>query len=470
MRPSRREFVKWVTASGIALSLSRLESAEAAGFSARAPTCRGAGTSIRPPLAPAGSMASPRSPAQSFTPPIFAPPICRAGRQRPRTPSWSARPMPRMSTSAWTSRASAAPSKPSVVVTAADLVKIGTRVPEFYTGDLFCPIGKTPLYLGQPVGAADLRDSSMPSMHARLALRDGTFVKFGEETGPVAVAGLRRVPLYARRWPDAGRARCLFAGPGRLGVSQGRSRTRRCRSGRPSPRTPWRPMPRPRFMASRSAPSSHPKNPALLVLDRELRDAVGRPDVSRTGMRARLVQREERKTRTGARRAVALRGGGVRSRICSARRARRSSRRASTPSSPMSAAAFGGRDHTPFVLYVALAAMFFPGKPVRLAHDRYQQFQGGIKRHAIKMHSRIGVDRATGKIQAFAADHVLDGGGLANFSPTVATVAADRLDRHLRRSEGRRHHRGASYPRRDRGIDARLRNAAVHDRARSIDR
>ncbi len=43
---------------------------------------------------------------------------------------------------------------------------------------------------------------------------------------------------------------------------------------------------------------------------------------------------------------------------------------------------FGGRDHTPFLLYVALAAMFFPGRPVRLAHDRYQQFQAGIKRHA----------------------------------------------------------------------------------------
>jgi CO/xanthine dehydrogenase Mo-binding subunit len=38
---------------------------------------------------------------------------------------------------------------------------------------------------------------------------------------------------------------------------------------------------------------------------------------------------------------------------------------------------FGGRDHTPFPLYVALAAMFFPGRAVRLAHDRYQQFQGG---------------------------------------------------------------------------------------------
>ena len=85
---------------------------------------------------------------------------------------------------------------------------------------------------------------------------------------------------------------------------------------------------------------------------------------------------------------------------------------------------FGGRDHTPFPLYVALAAMFLPGRPVRLAHDRYQQFQGGIKRHAFKMRTRIGVDRATGKISAFAADHVLDGGGLANFSANVATVGA----------------------------------------------
>ena len=41
--------------------------------------------------------------------------------------------------------------KPAVVVTAADLARIGTRVPEFYAGDLFCPLGTTPLYLGQPV-------------------------------------------------------------------------------------------------------------------------------------------------------------------------------------------------------------------------------------------------------------------------------------------------------------------------------
>ena len=86
---------------------------------------------------------------------------------------------------------------------------------------------------------------------------------------------------------------------------------------------------------------------------------------------------------------------------------------------------FGGRDHTPFPLYVALAAMFFPDRPVRLANNRYEQFQSGIKRHAFSIQSRMGVDRATGKIFAFAADHVLHGGGLANFSPNVATVAAN---------------------------------------------
>jgi CO/xanthine dehydrogenase Mo-binding subunit len=86
---------------------------------------------------------------------------------------------------------------------------------------------------------------------------------------------------------------------------------------------------------------------------------------------------------------------------------------------------FGGRDHTPFPLYVALAAMFFPDRPVRLANNRFEQFQSGIKRHAFKIRTRMGVDRTTGKIVGFAADHALDGGGLANFSVSVATVSAN---------------------------------------------
>ena len=44
----------------------------------------------------------------------------------------------------------AGPLRPSAVATADDLARIGVRVPELYAGDLLCPVGKTPLYLGQP--------------------------------------------------------------------------------------------------------------------------------------------------------------------------------------------------------------------------------------------------------------------------------------------------------------------------------
>ena len=89
--------------------------------------------------------------------------------------------------------------KPSVVVTSADLDKIGTRVPEFYTGDLFRPLGKTPLYLGQPVGLL-IFETFDAFDQARLALRDGTFVRFGEETGPVAM------PNYGATFHACGRS------------------------------------------------------------------------------------------------------------------------------------------------------------------------------------------------------------------------------------------------------------------------
>ena len=86
--------------------------------------------------------------------------------------------------------------------------------------------------------------------------------------------------------------------------------------------------------------------------------------------------------------------------------------------------AFGGKDHTIYPLYAALAGLFSPGRPVRLANDRFDQFQFGIKRHAVTMQSQMAIDRATGRIAAFAADQDLDGGGLANLSPAVAFVGA----------------------------------------------
>src|SRR5437588_8148423 len=184
MRPSRREFVKWVTASGMALSLSRLGSAEEAGFAAREtlpgrqrwnPAARGLGR-IDGVVKVTGAK-------------LYASDFRAAD-----LPGW-----PPNTSYAMLVRAADAthvfagmdlaflsdPAKPSVVVTAEDLARIGTRVPEFYEGDLFCPVGKTPLYLGQPV-ALLIFETFDAFDRAQLELRSKNVLKFGVETGPVA--------------------------------------------------------------------------------------------------------------------------------------------------------------------------------------------------------------------------------------------------------------------------------------------
>jgi CO/xanthine dehydrogenase Mo-binding subunit len=58
------------------------------------------------------------------------------------------------------------------IVTADDLARIGTRVPEFYAGDLFCPVGRTPLYLGQPIALLIFEDfDAFDQARPTLALR-----------------------------------------------------------------------------------------------------------------------------------------------------------------------------------------------------------------------------------------------------------------------------------------------------------
>ncbi|CAH2791538.1 MAG: Aerobic-type carbon monoxide dehydrogenase, large subunit CoxL/CutL homologs [uncultured Caballeronia sp.] len=45
--------------------------------------------------------------------------------------------------------------------------------------------------------------------------------------------------------------------------------------------------------------------------------------------------------------------------------------------------------------------MYGDGRPVRLAFDRYEQFQTSIKRHASKMRYRIAIDKKTNLLQSF---------------------------------------------------------------------
>ncbi len=420
MRASRREFVKWGMASGIVFSLSRLAAAQEPLFAARE-TLPGRGR-WNPAAAGMGRIDGVAKVAGAK---LYASDFRAAD-----LPGW-----PTTTSHAVLIRAPDATHvytgidlarlngalKPSVVVGAGDLARIAARVPEFYAGDLFCPMGKTPIYLGQPV-ALLIFEKFDAFDRARLALRDGGFVKFGEETGPVSIPyyGAYRFTRIAGATPEAPDVYSpLQAG----WVSPPHVQSTELPT--------WSPL------AADSGPAyakaarygeqiraELTDNKAdLLVLEREFQTQSVDPmflepecglawyDTGRNTLE--LVV-------------------GVQSPYEAAELVAYLLGEAHPPFRPARIDAqfayigggFGGRDHTPFPLYVALAAIFFPGHPVRLAHDRYQQFQAGIKRHRFNMHTRIGVDRASGRIHAFAADHVLDGGGLANFSASVATVAA----------------------------------------------
>src|SRR6201981_567855 len=183
MSISRREFVTSVTASGIALSISRLAIAEEPSFAEREtlpgrqrwnPSAGGAGRIDAVPKVTGAKLSASYFRAADL-------------------PGW-----PQNTSHAMLIRAADAthvltkidlsrlsgPLKPSVVVTADDLARIGARVPEYYAGDLLCPVGKTPLYLGQPVAMLIFEDFDTFAQ-ARLALRDQAVLKFGAEPGPV---------------------------------------------------------------------------------------------------------------------------------------------------------------------------------------------------------------------------------------------------------------------------------------------
>ena len=310
--------------------------------------------------------------------------------------------------------------EPSRVVTATDVATAGIRVPEFYEGDLFCPVGKTPLYLGQPL-AMLIFERFDTFDQARLALRGPSCAKYGEETGPVAIPpyGSHRFVRIAGATPQAPD---VFS-PLRDGWVAPRSF-------RDVDIPVWAPADRQgpvdaqaSFYGDQIRAELAADSPNLLVLDRQFETQSVDPmflepeagiawyDASARKLEIVLgVQSPQEATES-----LAFLLGDARAEFKPAK---------IHAHFAYLGGGFGGRDHTIMPLYIALAAMFFPDRPVRLGNNRYEQFQSGIKRHAFKMHSRIGIERATGRIRAFAADHILDGGGLANFSAQVADVAA----------------------------------------------
>ncbi|MBS0561951.1 MAG: molybdopterin-dependent oxidoreductase [Proteobacteria bacterium] len=417
MRPSRREFLKWSVVSGIGLSLSRFALADIPGFLAHE-TLPGRGV-WHPPVGRVDGVAK-----------VTGAKLYASDFRAADMPGWPVEtghallvraPDASHAYEGLDLASLPANAKPTVVVTADDLVRAGIRVPDFYKGDLLCPPGKTPLYLGQPV-ALLLFEKFDAFDRARLLFREKGLLKFGKETGPVDAPNYGAF-RFTRIAGATAASQDVYSPIQEGWISPGFVES----SGRPV----WTVLPDakgPEYVKGATYGEAiraelAKSDPAVLSLVRDFETQSVDPMFLEPEAGLAWYNTGDRKLE------IVL---GVQSPFEAAGAIAFMLGEANSGFKPNQIDAqysyigggFGGRDHTPFPLYVTLAAMFFPGRPVRLAHDRFQQFQGGIKRHPFKMSSRIGVDRASGKITAFAADHVLDGGGLANYSASVAVVGA----------------------------------------------
>jgi CO/xanthine dehydrogenase Mo-binding subunit len=85
---------------------------------------------------------------------------------------------------------------------------------------------------------------------------------------------------------------------------------------------------------------------------------------------------------------------------------------------------FGTKDKIIFPYFCVIAALYGDGRPVRLANDRFEQFQMGMKRHAFWIKDSLVVDRKTRKFRVMKAELRSDGGGRPNLSFVVGLTAA----------------------------------------------
>ncbi len=307
--------------------------------------------------------------------------------------------------------------QPNRIVTAADLERDGIAFPPFYGEDMLLPQGKTPAYLGHAVALLVWHDfARFRAGKNALKFRDDV-VRWGATTGP-----LQREPWAAFRYVRIGGTT-----PFDDDVYSSLKDTPLYPLGFDRKRAQW-PQPNPRggldaqgaAHAAALAAALEAPTAGKLVLEREyfsqsIDTAALEPDNGNAWLDAEnqtlhfvtATQSPQEIAEEGAR-LLAASNLGIKRLVLH----------------PCYTVGYGSKDHNPFPFYALMAGLYGDGRPVRLANDRYEQFQASLKRHSFRMRYRLAVDRKSGKFEIFQGDLVGDGGGRRNFSPSVCLVAA----------------------------------------------
>ncbi len=304
--------------------------------------------------------------------------------------------------------------KPDRVVTADDLARDGLAFPSFYGEDMLLPKGKQAAYLGHAVAILIYKDFNRYRFAKnRLQFQD-TAVRYGQ-----AVPPQERPPWAAFRFVRVGGAtpydddefsslknNPLFPGEKKLprvahqvvketggdGIDYGD----RIAAELATPPADWLVLKRDYFSQSTDTSAM------------EMDNANGWYDAATQSLHLVLATQSPQEVAASAADMVARSRFPLKQLFIH----------------PCYTVGYGSKDHCNVPYYGLVAALYGDGSPVRFANDRFEHFQTSLKRHSFKMHYEVAVDKKTGMFQVFKTDFEANGGGRANFSPSVAMVAA----------------------------------------------
>jgi CO/xanthine dehydrogenase Mo-binding subunit len=305
---------------------------------------------------------------------------------------------------------------PDRVVTSADLARDGLSFPEFYGDDILLPEGKTPAYLGQAVAILIYNDF-IRFCAAKQKLRfNEAVVRYGDTTGPlqrdpwgafrfVRIGGATPYaedlfsamkqgmvyPSYADHepvWPTS----ALDGDVGAQGMAHADTIDRELAQ----PPAGWMVLTRDYDSQSGDTAALEPDN------------ANGWYDASKQELHLVVPTQSPQEVAEGAASMLAASKLGLKRLFLH----------------PCFTVGYGSKDHSTMPYYGLVAAVYGGGQPVRLANDRFEQFQAGLKRHRFQMHYSMAVERATGHLQSLQAKTTANGGGRANCSVALTLAGA----------------------------------------------
>jgi CO/xanthine dehydrogenase Mo-binding subunit len=307
---------------------------------------------------------------------------------------------------------------PDRVITAAELARDGVAFPEFYGDDMLLPAGKVPAYLGHAVAILIFHDfARFRFAKDKLQFREDV-IQYGPVSGPLerdpwmtfrfvrvggqtpfdddAYSSLKDMPVFPVGMVKHKQPLWLKGKRDGKLMEQGMFHAEAIQSELDHPPSEWEILQRDYATQSIDTAAMEPDNANCWY------------DAASQTLHMVVASQSPQEVADSAAKMIAKSRFPLKQLVLH----------------PCFTVGYGSKDHYNMPFYGLVCALYGEGRPVRLANDRYEQFQTALKRHSFKMRNTLAVNKKTGLIQTFKGEFELDGGGRSNFTPSVTLVGA----------------------------------------------